>query len=150
MSSGGWYEHETWWRGISCGSAAKLEQVSVYKGSLKFIFKHACKTKFVWYNNEEDGRECTDSVPPSQYKSLSPERLLQSFISFYFYTLTEKGRPEGRPFLVRRITNVIKGIRRTLAVRSFLSIRKELSVMSTFETLYLMIAFATLIVMMLK
>ena len=61
-----------------------------------------------------------------------------------------KGRPEGRPFLVRRITNVIKWHRRTLAVRSFLSIRKELSVMSTFETLYLMIAFATLIVMMLK
>lgn len=56
-----------------------------------------------------------------------PERDFHSFISFYFYTLTEKGGPKAA-----------------------LSIRKELSVMSTFKTLYLMIAFATLIVMMLK
>ena len=42
------------------------------------------------------------------------------------------------------------GRRRATVARGFLLIGKELSIMSTFETLYLMIAFATLIVMMLK
>lgn len=46
--------------------------------------------------------------------------------------------------------NVINDRRRAPVARDFLLIGKELSVMSTFEVLYLMIAFATLIVMLLK
>ena len=61
-----------------------------------------------------------------------------------------KGRPEGRPFLVRRITNVIKWHQTYFGGPKLPVNQKELSVMSTYETLYLMIAFATLIVMMLK
>lgn len=61
-----------------------------------------------------------------------------------------KRRLEGRLFLVRRLMNVINDRRRTPVARDFLLIGKELSVMSTFEVLYLMIVFATLIVMLLK
>ena len=114
------------------------------------MFKHACKTKFVWYNNGEDGRECTDSVPPSQYKPLSPSGF-STPLSPFIFTLSRKRAARRPPFSCAQDNECDKnGIRRILAVRSFLSIRKELSVMSTFETLYLMIAFATLIVMMLK
>ena len=74
-----------------------LHRVSAHKGSLKFIFKHACKTKFVWYNNEEDGRECTDSVPPSQYKPLSPSGF-STPLSPFIFTLSRKRAARRPPF----------------------------------------------------
>ena len=75
----------------------ELEQVSTHKGSLKFMFKHACKTKFVWYNNEEDGKECTDSVPPSQYKPLSPSGF-STPLSPFIFTLSRKRAARRPPF----------------------------------------------------
>ncbi len=74
---------------------------AVYSAYLNFIYRDSCKSKFVCYNNLEDRCEMygfhsafTISFP------VFPKREIHSFISFYFYTLTEKDGFEGRPFLI--------------------------------------------------
>ena len=70
-------------------SCSNKTQLSWHKPSLKNQFKHACKIKFVWYNSIEDGGECTDSAPPSQYVPLSPSGI-PTPLSPFIFTLSRK------------------------------------------------------------
>ena len=70
---------------------------SWYKVRLNYLIKHTCIFDFVWYNMYEDGRECTDSTPPSQSVPLSPSGI-PTPLSPFIFTLSQKKAARKPPF----------------------------------------------------
>ena len=80
---------------------------SWHKVHLNYSIKHTCISDFVWYNMYEDGRECTDSTPPSQSVRFPRAGFPLLYLLLFLHS-HRKRRLESRLFLVYRLMNVLQ------------------------------------------